>query len=79
MKKRLEKEKKKAKAEAKAAELEAKRRVKPSEMFLSETDKYSKFDDKVIVFYTLEIFPKICYIPKHFVYNVSLKKLQKLW
>ena len=50
MKKRLEKEKKKAEAKAKAADLEAKRRVKPSEMFLKEMNKYSKFDDKVIVF-----------------------------
>ena len=47
-KKKAEKEKKKKEAEAKAAELEAKKKIKPSEMFLSETDKYSKFDDKVM-------------------------------
>merc|ERR1712004_967734 len=45
-KKKAEKAKKKAEAEAKQAELEAKKRIKPSEMFKSETDKYSKFDDK---------------------------------
>lgn len=39
---RLEKEKKRAAAEAK----EALRRMPPSEMFLKETDKYTKFDDK---------------------------------
>ena len=48
-KKNAEKAKKKAEAEAKKAELEAKKRIKPSEMFKSETDKYSKFDDKVII------------------------------
>ena len=46
-KKKAEKARKKAEAEAKQAELEAKKRIKPSEMFKSETDKYSKFDDKV--------------------------------
>ena len=40
---RLEKEKKKAEAEAKAA----KNKVPPWEMFKGDTDKYSKFDDKV--------------------------------
>ena len=52
-KKNAEKAKKKAEAEAKKAELEAKKRIKPSEMFKSETDKYSKFDDKVIILVSL--------------------------
>ena len=46
-KKKAEKAKKKAEAEAKQAELDAKKRINPSEMFKSETDKYSKFDEKV--------------------------------
>ena len=41
--KRLEKERKKAEAAAKAA----KNKIPPWEMFKSETDKFSKFDDKV--------------------------------
>ena len=45
--KRKEKEAKKQKAEAEKAAKEAKNRVPPSEMFLAETDKYSKFDDRV--------------------------------
>lgn len=47
-KKRLEKEKKKAEAAAKQAALEEQKKIPPSEMFKKETDKYSKFDDKVI-------------------------------
>ena len=46
-KKKAEKDRKKAEAEAKQAELEAKRKIKPQDMFKGETDKYSKFDDKV--------------------------------
>ena len=46
-KKRLEKTKKKAEADAKQAALNAIRKIPPFEMFKSETDKYSKFDDKV--------------------------------
>lgn len=46
-KKRLEKEKLKAEAAAKKAALEAQKRIPPSELFKNETDKYSKFDDKV--------------------------------
>lgn len=45
--KRLEKEKKKSEAAAKQAALEAQRKIPPSEMFKNETDKYSKFDEKV--------------------------------
>ena len=52
-KKKAEKAKKKAEAEAKQAELDAKKRINPSEMFKSETDKYSKFDEKVKLFYIL--------------------------
>jgi len=43
-KKRKEKEAKKAEAAAKQAALEAQRRIKPEDLFRSETDKYSKFD-----------------------------------
>jgi len=45
--KRQEKLKKKAEADAKQAALDAVRKIPPSEMFKGETDKYSKFDDKV--------------------------------
>lgn len=45
--KAAEKERKKAEQAAALAERDAQQRIKPSEMFLSETDKYSQFDDKV--------------------------------
>ena len=48
--KRLAEEKKKAKIEEMKRQneaKEAKKKIPPSEMFKSETDKYSKFDDKV--------------------------------
>lgn len=69
-KKRLEKEKKKAEAAAKQAALDAQRKIPPSEMFKSETDKYSKFDDKGI--------------PTHDakgeeIAKAQMKKLQKLY
>lgn len=51
--KKAEKEKKKREAEAKQAELDAKRKVNPVDMFKSETDKYSKFDEKVCAYYSL--------------------------
>lgn len=41
------KEKKRQEALAAAAAAEAQRKIKPNEMFLHETDKYSAFDDKV--------------------------------
>lgn len=44
--KRKEKELKKQKAEAEKAAKEAQKRIPPSELFKSETDKYSKFDEK---------------------------------
>jgi len=46
--KAAEKERKKAEQAAILAERDAQRKIKPWEMFLSETDKYSKFDDKGI-------------------------------
>ncbi|GFR22086.1 cysteine--tRNA ligase, cytoplasmic [Trichonephila clavata] len=46
--KKLEKEKKKQEQEALKAAREAAKRMPPSEMFISMTDKYSKFDDKGI-------------------------------
>lgn len=45
--KQLLKEKKRQEAAAAAAALEAQRKINPKEMFLSETDKYSAFDERV--------------------------------
>lgn len=45
--KAAEKERKKAEQTAKDAAKEAQKRIPPSDMFKSETDKYSKFDNKV--------------------------------
>lgn len=62
MKKRLdaeklaEKEKKKNEAAAAAAAKDALRKIPPSELFLKETDKYSKFDEKVSSFYFFHSF-----------------------
>jgi len=69
-KKRLEKEAKKKEAAAKAAALEAQRKIPPSELFKSETEKYSKFDDKGMPTHDA----KGEEIPK-----AQLKKLQKLY
>ncbi|KAL8589222.1 hypothetical protein ACOMHN_017024 [Nucella lapillus] len=44
--KRQEKEAKKKAQEAAKAEKDAQKRMPPSELFVSQTDKYSKFDDK---------------------------------
>lgn len=41
------KEQKRLEAAAAAAALEAQRKINPKEMFLSETDKYSAFDERV--------------------------------
>lgn len=46
--KAAEKERKKAEQAAAQAQKDAQRKIKPTEMFLSETDKYSHFDDKGI-------------------------------
>lgn len=48
--KAAEKERKKAELAAAQAAKEAQKKIKPTEMFLTETDKYSKFDDKVCHF-----------------------------
>lgn len=45
--KALEKEKKKAAAAEKAALTDAQKRIKPDEMFRTETSKYSQFDENV--------------------------------
>jgi cysteinyl-tRNA synthetase len=45
--KAAEKERKRAQQAAALIQLNAQRKVKPSEMFLPETDKYSQFDEKV--------------------------------
>jgi cysteinyl-tRNA synthetase len=42
-----EKEKKKAEQAAQQAQKDAQRKIPPQDMFRSETDKYSQFDDKV--------------------------------
>lgn len=44
-----EKERKKAEAAAAQAAKDAQKKINPKEMFLHETDKYSAFDDKVIL------------------------------
>ncbi|PSN55382.1 Cysteine--tRNA ligase [Blattella germanica] len=46
--KAAEKERKKAEQAAAQAQRDAQKRIKPTEMFLSERDKYSQFDDKGI-------------------------------
>ena len=69
-KKRLAKEAKKAEAAAKAAELEAQRKIAPGDLFKSQTDKYSKFDDKGVPTHDA----KGEEIPKS-----QQKKLQKLY
>ena len=65
-----EKEAKKIAEEAKAAEKErkkaeqaerdAQRKINPREMFLSETDKYSRFDDKVWNFVLMGVIYNLC-------------------
>lgn len=45
--KRQEKEKKAAAAAAKQAEKDAQARIPPSEMFKTQSDKYSQFDGSV--------------------------------
>ena len=51
--KAAEKERKKAEQAAAQALRDAQRKIKPAELFMSETDKYSKFDDKVLINITL--------------------------
>jgi len=68
--KRKEKERKKAELAAKEAEKEAKRRIPPTEMFKSETSKYSAFDDKGL--------PTLDQEGKE-VSKGLRKKLEKLW
>jgi len=58
--KAAEKERKKAEQAAILAERDAQRRIKPWEMFLSETDKYSKFDDKVWNFVLMGVIYNLC-------------------
>lgn len=49
LEKAAEKERKKAEAAAAQAAKDAQRKIPPTEMFKLETDKYSKFDEKVSV------------------------------
>ncbi|XP_066592914.1 cysteine--tRNA ligase, cytoplasmic [Prorops nasuta] len=67
--KAAEKEKRKAEAAALLAAKEAQRKIPPSQMFTSETDKYSQFDDKGLP--THDIAGKE-------ISKGQLKKLQKL-
>lgn len=53
--KAAEKERKKAEQAAIVAQRDAQRKIKPSEMFLSETDKYSQFDVKVCYFILIDV------------------------
>merc|ERR1712128_346755 len=69
-KKRLEKEAKKAEAAAKQALLDAQKKIKPEDLFRSETDKYSKFDDKGTPTQLVDG----AEVPK-----AQLKKLQKIY
>jgi hypothetical protein len=45
--KKAEKERKKAEQAALQAQKDAQRKISPQDMFKTETDKYSQFDDKV--------------------------------
>lgn len=49
LEKTAEKERKKADLAAAQAAKEAQKKIKSSEMFLNETDKYSKFDEQVTI------------------------------
>jgi len=57
--KAAKKERKKAE---KAAVRDAQKKINPQEMFLSETDKYSKFDDKVWNFVSVVVIYNLCSI-----------------
>ena len=65
-KKKAEKEKKKAEADAKKAEKEKQNKINPMEMFKDQTDKFSKFDEKVgyciTIFLTIKIIVIIFYV-----------------
>lgn len=66
----LEKERKKAELAAAQAAKDAQKKIPPSEMFRSETDKYSKFDEKGIPTHDVE---------GKEVSKGQIKKLQKLY
>ena len=70
-----EKERKKAEKAALQAELDAQRKIKPWEMFLSQTDKYSKFDDKVWNFVLIGVICNLCSITCHTCYCIYLNKM----
>lgn len=52
--KQAEKERKKQEQAAAQAAKDAQRKIPPGEMFKGESDKYSKFDDKVILVYLFD-------------------------
>lgn len=60
--KTAEKERKKLELAKAAAEKEAKRKTPPHEMFLHETDKYSKFDENVCEASTMNFFLYILFV-----------------
>lgn len=69
LEKAAEKERKRAQLEAEKAIKEAQRRINPIEMFLSEVDKYSAFDEKGLPTHDIE---------GKEVSKGQIKKLQKL-
>merc|ERR1711972_1238400 len=69
-KKQQVKEAKKAEAAAKALALEEQKKIPPGSLFVNETDKYSKFDEKGIPTHNAEGVE----LPKS-----QIKKLQKLY
>jgi hypothetical protein len=73
--KAAEKERKKAQQAAILAERDAQRKIKPSEMFLSETDKYSKFDDKVWNCISICVVYKLCCVPSHACYCIHSNQM----
>merc|ERR1712203_973004 len=62
--------KERAEAAAKAAALEAQKKIPPGQLFIGETDKYSKFDEKGMPTHNAEGEE----LPK-----AQLKKLQKIF
>jgi hypothetical protein len=73
--KAAEKECKKAEQAAILAQRDAQRKIKPWEMFLSETDKYSKFDDKVRNFILIGVIYKLCSMSCHTCYCIYLNQM----
>jgi hypothetical protein len=73
--KAAEKDRKKAQQAAILAERDAQRKIKPWEMFLTETDKYSKFDDKVWSFIFSGVIYKVCSMSCYTCYCIYLNQM----